>query len=195
MMQSVLSNRWQKLAQIFSQLRSSSQSLPHTIFDPVMEPSGSIGKVLFERSAPTKGTISFSFIRMVMPLVGEEGGRELIKGSSHKPTLGRTHEPIIRPDELSAVSNIADYIVYFVTQIVGVSIDADAIYATVLNAFTNLEWASESGFADFSSSSTGTNSSWEYRITFSAPYSGSSNTFLSFVSTILLEADIKNRSS
>ncbi|KAJ3910733.1 delta-endotoxin CytB [Lentinula edodes] len=130
-------------------------------------------------------------------LVGEEGGKELIRGSSDQPTLGQTHGPIIRPDELSAVSNIADYIVYFVTQIVGVSIDADAIYATVLNAFTNLEWASESGFADFSSLSTGTNSSWEYRITFSAPYSGSSNTvtFLSFVSTILLEADIKNRSS
>ncbi|KAJ3853983.1 delta-endotoxin CytB, partial [Lentinula lateritia] len=97
--------------------------------------------------------------------------------------------------QLSAVSNIIDYIVYFVTQEVGVSIDANAIYGMVLNAFTNLEWASESGFADFSSSSTGTNSSWEYRITFSETYSGSSNSFLSFVSTILLEADIRNRSS
>ncbi|KAF8827801.1 hypothetical protein HHX47_DHR4000246 [Lentinula edodes] len=122
-------------------------------------------------------------------------GGELIKGSSDKPTLGRANEPIIPRDQLSAVSDITDYIVYFVTQVVGVSMDASAIYDTVLNAFTNLKWASESGFADFSSSSTGTNSSWEYRITFSAPYSGSSESFLSFVSTIYLEADITNESS
>ncbi|KAJ3814070.1 delta-endotoxin CytB [Lentinula lateritia] len=125
-----------------------------------------------------------SFLQAVLDYTGKD-----------LPTLGRANEPIIPRDELSAVSDITDYIVYFVTQVVGVSMDASAIYDTVLNAFTNLKWASESGFADFSSSSTGTNSSWEYRITFSAPYSGSSDSFLSFVSTIYLEADITNESS
>ncbi|KAK7041638.1 hypothetical protein VNI00_009243 [Paramarasmius palmivorus] len=97
-----------------------------------------------------------------------------------------------RDDPPRAVSDICDYIVDFMREVVGIPIDGNAIYATVLNAFTNLEWATESGFADFSSSSTGTNSSYEYRVLFSSPLD--SERFLSFVATIYLEADIHNQS-
>uniref|UniRef100_A0A0W0EWI9 Delta-endotoxin CytB n=1 Tax=Moniliophthora roreri TaxID=221103 RepID=A0A0W0EWI9_MONRR len=124
-------------------------------------------------------------------LVRREGG-QLIKGSSDKPS--HNSGAVLSRDVPRPVSDIVDYIVYFITQVVGVSIDPNAIYGIVDNAFTNLKWASESGFADFSSSSEGTNTSWEYRITFSSPHPNKSDTFLSFVSTIYLEADIRTES-
>jgi hypothetical protein len=125
----------------------------------------------------------------------EEGANadgKLIKGYSDKPVPGKANQPILSRDIPIPVSEMVDWIAWFITVVVGVDIDRNAIYATVENAFTNLKWASESGFADFSSSSTGTNSSWEYRITFASPYGG--DKFLSFVSTLYLEADIRTES-
>ncbi|KAJ4491185.1 delta-endotoxin CytB [Lentinula edodes] len=140
---------------------------------------------------------------MTVPVEGHNGGYSF--HSNEGSTLGRT---LVRrdSDELSAVSDITNWIVYVITKGVGISMDAgapglgvsvntEAIYDTVLNTFTSLKWAGESGFADFSSSSTGMNSSWEYRITFSSPHPDSPNDFLSFVCTISLHADITNESS
>ncbi|KAF9258003.1 delta-endotoxin CytB, partial [Marasmius fiardii PR-910] len=93
------------------------------------------------------------------------------------------------------VTEIVDWIAYIITSVVGMPFDRPPVHAIVENAFTNLKWATESGFADFISSSTGTNSSYEYRVQFAAPIGGSSNLFLSFVSTLALEADIKTESS
>ncbi|KAK7041643.1 hypothetical protein VNI00_009249 [Paramarasmius palmivorus] len=93
------------------------------------------------------------------------------------------------PSGNNPVSQMCNNIVYFMRDEIGIPIDADAMYATVSNAFTNLKWATEQGFASFSSSSSGSNSAFEYRVMFSAPVD--EETFISFVCTILLEADIR----
>ncbi|THU89954.1 delta-endotoxin CytB, partial [Dendrothele bispora CBS 962.96] len=115
--------------------------------------------------------------------------------SSDKPALGRTDIPILNRQVEIPVSAIVNWIVYIFTQVLGVLIDSNEIYATVENTFTNLKWASENGFADFSSSSEGTNSSWEYRLTFASPHPTRPDVFFSLVTTIVLQADIKNESS
>ncbi|KAK7041652.1 hypothetical protein VNI00_009259 [Paramarasmius palmivorus] len=117
-------------------------------------------------------------------------GPKFFRGSSDNPGNNRTTIPRDTP---SSVANICNYIVWFVTIKVGIPIDNDAIYATVLNAFTNLQWATEKGFASFYSKTTGSNSAYEYRVTFSAPLAGDKNSFLSFVSTIRLQADIRTQ--
>ncbi|KAF9258011.1 delta-endotoxin CytB [Marasmius fiardii PR-910] len=119
-------------------------------------------------------------------------GRYLFKIASNDPSALPRAPPLGIP---IPVTEIVDWIAYIITSVVGMPFDRPPVHAIVENAFTNLKWATESGFADFHSSSTGTNSSYEYRVQFAAPIGGSSDLFLSFVSTLALEADIKTESS
>ncbi|KAL0060784.1 hypothetical protein AAF712_012427 [Marasmius tenuissimus] len=119
----------------------------------------------------------------------DEGEGELIKGDSREPNHGL---PVYR-NVVIPLTQIVDWIAQFITTVVGMPINRNEIFAKVEYGFTNLQWASQRGFASFRSTSTGTNSSWEYRITFEAPLSG--DRFLSFVSTLELAADIRTESS
>jgi hypothetical protein len=87
------------------------------------------------------------------------------------------------------LSSIINWIIGTLRDVYNVTIDSKELYAAVEATFTNLKWAHETGFADFSSSSNGTNSSWEYRVAFAIPQS-LPNFFNSIVITINLEADV-----
>ncbi|KAK1218416.1 hypothetical protein PQX77_018880 [Marasmius sp. AFHP31] len=120
------------------------------------------------------------------------GQGELIKGDSGEPTHGL---PVYRGNVAIPLTQIVDWIAQFITTVVGMPINRNEIFTKVEYGFTNLQWASSRGFASFRTSSVGTNSSWEYRITFEAPLPGGGDRFLSFVSTLELAADIRTESS
>ncbi|EPQ55392.1 delta-endotoxin CytB [Gloeophyllum trabeum ATCC 11539] len=90
---------------------------------------------------------------------------------------------------------ILDWMIHILHDVLGVAADVSELRANVYTTFTNLQWAHSSGFADFSSSSSGSNSSWEYRTVYAYRQPGETNTFLSMVTTIKLEADIRSESS
>ncbi|KZT27164.1 delta-endotoxin CytB [Neolentinus lepideus HHB14362 ss-1] len=96
--------------------------------------------------------------------------------------------------EEQALENVLNWMVATL-QGIHMEINVNELRATVTNVFTNLEWAHSSGFADFSSTSVGTNSSWEYRTVFGYPRNGDPSRFFSVVCTILLQADIEKESS
>jgi hypothetical protein len=93
-----------------------------------------------------------------------------------------------------ALSVIVNWMVATLQNVFTVAINYQELYASVEATFTNLKWASESGFANFSSSTTGTNSSWEYRVVYAIPQNVP-NVFHSMVITIVLEADIRTETS
>ncbi|KZT27157.1 volvatoxin A2 precursor [Neolentinus lepideus HHB14362 ss-1] len=98
----------------------------------------------------------------------------------------------------ATVSTMVDKIVAFLRDALSVALSAKdviALRANIESTFTNLEEAKERGWADFSSSSSGHNSSWEYRVLFAFPNEDLPNFFYSLVTTIILEADIKEESS
>ncbi|KZT27159.1 delta-endotoxin CytB [Neolentinus lepideus HHB14362 ss-1] len=94
-----------------------------------------------------------------------------------------------------ALSTILNWMIYILHDVLEIAVNVQELRATVYNTFTNLKWASSSGFADFSSSSSGSNSSWEYRTVYAYPKPGDPTKFLSMVTTIKLEANITTQSS
>jgi Bacillus thuringiensis toxin len=72
--------------------------------------------------------------------------------------------------------------------------DVQALTANIEKTFTNLKAAKESGWADFSKSASGLDSSWEYRVIFSFPNPNIPTDFYSLVTIIKLAADIKEES-
>ena len=91
------------------------------------------------------------------------------------------------------VRKISEYILG--TFQVSEALDIKELTATVEATFTNLKYSSESGFADFSNSSSSSNSSYEYRIAFSFPDSFDSSKFRCLIATIVLRANIEHESS
>ncbi|KAF8650646.1 hypothetical protein AX16_005144 [Volvariella volvacea WC 439] len=90
---------------------------------------------------------------------------------------------------------MVDKIAKFLHDAFAASIDMSKLAAIILNTFTNLETESESGFLQFSKSSTKKNSSWEYRVLFSVPFGEHAPSyFYSLVTTILITADIEEKS-
>ncbi|TFK50722.1 delta-endotoxin CytB [Heliocybe sulcata] len=125
--------------------------------------------------------------------LGESTGRSL-----QVPTYSSAEgDAILMPRgiEEQALENVLNWMTATLKDVVGMAINENELRATVTNVFTNLEWAHSSGFADFSSTSVGTNSSWEYRTVFAYPARGDPSRFLSVVTTIYLEANIKEEST
>ncbi|KAJ7453276.1 delta-endotoxin CytB [Mycena galericulata] len=95
----------------------------------------------------------------------------------------------------ATVTVMVDKIVTFLLEGLAVVIDAGELKATIEATFTNLKTAKSNGWADFNKASESSNSSWEYRILFSVPNPDLTDFFYSLVTTIKLEADIKEESS
>ncbi|KID93809.1 Delta-endotoxin CytB, partial [Metarhizium majus ARSEF 297] len=97
----------------------------------------------------------------------------------------------------NTVKTMVDMIVKFLADALNVDMkenDKKALAYTIEATYTNLNEKSSSGFLDFSKSTDGHNSSWEYRIQFAFPAPGSHNYFYSLVTTIKLEADVSDKS-
>ncbi|TFK50726.1 volvatoxin A2 precursor [Heliocybe sulcata] len=98
----------------------------------------------------------------------------------------------------ATVSTMVDKIVGFLKDALSVVLtekDVLALKANIEATFTNLQEAKENGWADFSKSSSAENSSWEYRVLFAFPNPDLPSFFYSLVTTIKLEANIKEESS
>lgn len=97
----------------------------------------------------------------------------------------------------STVDSMVNRIVQFLKDALSVVLsatDITALKATLEATFTNLKQKSSNGFLDFSKSSHGHNSSWEYRIQFAFPNPDLPEYFYSLVTTIKLEADVTSES-
>ncbi|KZV60099.1 delta-endotoxin CytB [Peniophora sp. CONT] len=103
------------------------------------------------------------------------------------------HTTIARSE--ATVKVMVDKIVKFLLDALSVVIDTVELAATIEATFTNLKTAKSNGWADWSKSSTSSNSSWEYRILFAVPNPDLTEFFYSLVTTIKLEADIEEESS
>lgn len=90
------------------------------------------------------------------------------------------------------VTVIVDKIVKFLLDALSVSIDVKELAATIEATFTNLKQAKSNGWANWSTSNVETNSSWEYRIAFAVPNPDLAEYFYTLVTTIKLEADIRD---
>ncbi|EPQ51531.1 delta-endotoxin CytB [Gloeophyllum trabeum ATCC 11539] len=100
--------------------------------------------------------------------------------------------------QTATVSTMVDKIVTFLRDALSVVLsakDITALTASITTTFTNLKEAKDNGWADFSKSSSAENSSWEYRVLFAFPNPDLPDFFYSLVTTIKLEADIKEESS
>ncbi|TFK50724.1 delta-endotoxin CytB [Heliocybe sulcata] len=94
-----------------------------------------------------------------------------------------------------ALAQMLDWMVHELHDKFGVAVNVTELTANIYATFTNLQWAHSNGFADFSGSSTGTNSSWEYRTVYAYPKPGDPSKFLSLVTTIVLAANIQKETS
>ncbi|EPQ55390.1 delta-endotoxin CytB, partial [Gloeophyllum trabeum ATCC 11539] len=97
-------------------------------------------------------------------------------------------------EDRRALPGILDWIVDALHNQLDIQVDESELRANVYSTFTNLQWAHSSGFADFSESSSGTNSSWEYRTVYAYRQPGDADKFFSMVTTIQLEADVESES-
>jgi len=98
----------------------------------------------------------------------------------------------------STVKVMVDKIVAFLRDVLSILLPESeilALAATIESTFTNLKNAQSNGWADFSKSKSGENSSWEYRVLFAFPNPDLPDFFYSLVTTIKLEANIKEESS
>ncbi|KAJ3814067.1 delta-endotoxin CytB [Lentinula aff. lateritia] len=98
----------------------------------------------------------------------------------------------------ATVSTMVDKIVDFLCVVLSVALtekDISALSKNIETTFTNLENARDNGWADFSMSSSSSNSSWEYQVLFAFPNPDLPDFFYSLVTTIKLEADIKEEKS
>lgn len=108
--------------------------------------------------------------------------------------LEDSDEKIINQMEVN-VSSMVDKIVDYLHTKYNILPDVNQLRKVILTTFTNLKEANQSGWADFYKESSGTNSSFEYRVVFSTPHPHSLDTFSAIVMTILLKADIVTESS
>ncbi|KAJ4491184.1 volvatoxin A2 precursor [Lentinula edodes] len=100
--------------------------------------------------------------------------------------------------QTATVSVMVGKIVDFLSVVLSVALsekDIDALTKNIQTTFTNLKEAKDHGWADFSTSSTSSNSSWEYRVLFAFPNPDLPDFFYSLVTTIKLEADINEETS
>jgi hypothetical protein len=94
----------------------------------------------------------------------------------------------------SDVRAMVNWITSALDIVLHVAVNQSQLITQVSTTFTDLKWAKSSGFADFSTSNNGTNSSWEYRVVFASPTS-SPDVFESIVATIVVSANITEESS
>ncbi|KAK7032131.1 hypothetical protein VNI00_013305 [Paramarasmius palmivorus] len=100
--------------------------------------------------------------------------------------------------QTATVQTMVDKIVDFLRVVLSVALsgaDIAALAKNIETTFTDLRTAKENGWADFSKSSSSNNSSWQYRVQFAFPNPDLPDYFYSLVTTIKLEADIKEESS
>ncbi|THU89956.1 volvatoxin A2 precursor [Dendrothele bispora CBS 962.96] len=112
-------------------------------------------------------------------------------------TFDKFKENTINQSE-ATVSTMVDKIVDFLRIVLSVVLnpqDVAALRKNIETTFTDLKTAKDNGWADFSKSSSGQNSSWEYRVLFAFPNPDLPDFFYSLVTTIKLEANIKEESS
>ncbi|KAJ3867493.1 delta-endotoxin CytB [Lentinula novae-zelandiae] len=98
----------------------------------------------------------------------------------------------------ATVSTMVDKIVDFLRVVLSIALskeDINALATNIQTTFTNLKRAKDHGWADFSVNHSSSNSSWEYRVLFAFPNPDLPDFFYSLVTTIKLEADIKEESS
>ncbi|KAJ4501378.1 volvatoxin A2 precursor [Lentinula lateritia] len=98
----------------------------------------------------------------------------------------------------ATVSTMVDKIVDFLRVVLSIALtkeDIDALAKNIDTTFRNLRNAKDRGWADFSTSHSSSNSSWEYRVLFAFPNPDLPDFFYSLVTTIKLEADIQEESS
>ncbi|KAJ8075933.1 hypothetical protein PM082_021565 [Marasmius tenuissimus] len=112
-------------------------------------------------------------------------------------TLDKFQSNSIHQQE-ATVSTMVDRIVGFLRTVLSVALrqeDIDALHKSIELTFTDLKTAKEKGWADFSGSSTSHNSSWQYRVQFAFPNPHLEDFFYSLVTTINLEANIREEHS
>jgi hypothetical protein len=91
------------------------------------------------------------------------------------------------------VQKIAD----FMLKVLNVVVDVTTLTTRIESTFLNLKTQSSQGFLQFKKSSSGQNSSWEYRVLFAIdphPENTEGNRFYSLVSSIQIEANISDES-
>ena len=97
----------------------------------------------------------------------------------------------------STVETMVDKIVKFLVETLSVIVDPasiESLTSAIEATFTNLEEKSSKDFLDFTESSDGHTSSWEYRIQLAFSSPDLPEYFYSLVTTIKLEADIVEKS-
>lgn len=92
------------------------------------------------------------------------------------------------------VNKIVDFL-RSALSVVLTSTEIEALRANVEATFTNLETATDEGWASFSYNNIAQNSSYEYRVLFAFPNADLPDWFYSLVTTIKLTADIREQSS
>jgi hypothetical protein len=91
----------------------------------------------------------------------------------------------------ATVDVMVQKIVDFLLQALSVVIDTKELAATITATFTNLKNASSHDSVAFHTTTTSSNSAWEYRILFALPNPDLTDFFYSLVTTIKLEANIQ----
>lgn len=91
----------------------------------------------------------------------------------------------------ATVEVMVNRIAEFLLEALSIVVDVKELAATIKATFTDLKTANEKGWASFSKSSSAENTSWEYRIMFAFTNPDLADYFSSLVTTIRLEANIK----
>ncbi|KZT27161.1 hypothetical protein NEOLEDRAFT_1168319 [Neolentinus lepideus HHB14362 ss-1] len=96
------------------------------------------------------------------------------------------------PKEIS-LDNVLGWVVDTLHDVLTVKIEKSELKTTITNVFTNLEWSHSSGF--LSSSSSGSNTAWEYRTVYKYAGDDHPDKFQSMVTSIVLSADVSKVSN
>ncbi|KAJ8077090.1 hypothetical protein AAF712_013963 [Marasmius tenuissimus] len=112
-------------------------------------------------------------------------------------TLNKFKDDSIHRQE-ATVSDMAKKVADILRGVISVTSaerDIVVLQENLENTFTSLDAAKASGWADFSKSSSGSESFWEYRFQFALPSQDLPDYLHLLVTTIKLEADIKDEAS
>ncbi|KDN42554.1 hypothetical protein RSAG8_06697, partial [Rhizoctonia solani AG-8 WAC10335] len=97
--------------------------------------------------------------------------------------------------QTNTVSTMVDKIADLLWKVASSGFDKDAMTERVSNAFTSLETQENSGFASWSTESSGSNTAFTYRVLFAVPNKHVDTDFYALVTTIKLVADIYDKST
>ncbi|TFK50723.1 hypothetical protein OE88DRAFT_1659757 [Heliocybe sulcata] len=112
---------------------------------------------------------------------------DFIMGPMGPMPTGRTG-----PKEIS-LDSVLGWVVDTLTDTLQIKVPKSEISTTLTNVFTNLEWSHSSGW--ISSTSSGSNTAWEYRTVYKYAGDEHSDKFQSMVTSIVLSADVSKTSN